>query len=101
MRPTRDDRLDRAAYVLTSFTVFCAIVLLCMAADAVFRPDTPELQARQIVRQFGLDSMALIPTGHPQRHPGGRLPAVDLRHIPRLPLESPDAGVLQLEKVSR
>ena len=95
MRPTRDDNLNRSAYILTGVAVFCAVVLLCLAADAVFRPDTPDLKARQIVRQFGLNSMALIPTGHPGRHPGGRLRAVDLRHAPLLPMESPDAGVLQ------
>lgn len=91
----RNDRLTQAAFLLSGAAVFCLLALLLVAGYGLLRPDAAaETACRQIVRQYGLHAIALMPAGRNARHPDGRLPGVDLRYDPRLPLENPDAGLV-------
>jgi hypothetical protein len=90
-----EDRLTLAAILLTGVTVFCLLALLMVAGYRLLRLDAVAASVcRQFVRQYGVHTIALMPTGQSLRLSDGHLPNVDLRYDPRLPMENPDAGLV-------
>ena len=89
-----EDRLNLAAATLLGAVLFCVLTLLLMAGVAVPGKDAAVNLSRQLVRQHGLHTVALLPVSRPERYPAGLFSAVDLRHDPQLPIERPDSGLV-------
>jgi hypothetical protein len=88
-----NDCLTQAEILLAGATIFCLLTLSLVAGIRLFRPDAAAA-CRQFVRQYGVHTIALVPAGQNIRRSEGRLPNVDLRYDPRLPMENPDAGLV-------
>lgn len=84
------DRLVLARLLLMFALALSAGAVILMSLDAVSGPQPSITKTRQLVRQFGLTSPALVSSGHPGRYPDSLSPAVDLRHDPRLPIMRPE-----------
>ncbi|MGD9058011.1 MAG: hypothetical protein PVG40_06170 [Desulfobacterales bacterium] len=96
------DRLTQAKILLAGAGVFCLLTLFLVAGIRLLRPDAAAATVcRQFVRQYGVHTIALVPVGQNLRRSDGRLPNVDLRHDPRLPMENPDAGLVFLPRPTR
>lgn len=92
---TANDRYTPAAILLTGAAVFCVLVLFGIAGSRFLRPDAVAAAAcRQFARRYGVHTIAFVPAGHRSRYSEGRLPNVDLRYDPRLPMENPNAGLV-------
>jgi hypothetical protein len=90
-----NDRLTLAQILLAVAAVFCMLALFLVAGIRFSRPDAAATAVcRQFIRQYGMQSIALVPAGHNLRRSNSRLPNVDLRYDPRLPMENPDAGLV-------
>ena len=97
-----NDCLTKAEILLAGAAIFCLLTLSLVAGIRLFRPDAAAAAAcRQFVRQYGVHTIALVPAGQNIRLSEGRLPNVDLRHDPRLPMENPDAGLVFLPRPTR
>ncbi len=97
-----DDRLTQAGILLAGAAVFCLLTLFLVAGTRLLRPDAAAAAVcRQFVRQYGVHTIALVPAGQNLRLSDGRLPNIDLRHDPRLPMENPDAGLVFLPRPTR
>jgi hypothetical protein len=89
------DRLGLAATLLAGAVLFCLLAVSMVVGCIRLRPDAAAADAcQQFVRQYGLNTTALMPTGNDRRHSDGRMPNVDLRYDPRLPLVDPNAGLV-------
>ncbi len=97
-----NDRLTLAEILLAEAAVFCLLTLFLVAGIRLLRPDAVAVAVcRQFVRQYGVHTIALVPAGQNLRLSDGRLPNVDLRYDPRLPMENPDAGLVFPPRPSR
>jgi len=89
------DRLSLAAILLAGAVLFCVLAVYLVVGFMQLRPDAVATDAcQQVVRQYGLNTTALMPTGNDLRHSDGRMPNVDLRYDPRLPMVDPNAGLV-------
>ena len=89
------DRLSLAAILLTGAVLFCLLAVSMVIGFMGLRPDAvAEDAGKQFVRQYGLNTTALMPAGKNLRHPDGLMPNVDLRYDPRLPMADPNAGLV-------
>jgi hypothetical protein len=97
-----NDRLSLAQILLAGSAVFCLLALFLVAGIRLSRPDAAAAAVcRQFVRQYGVNATALVPAGQNLRRSDGRLPNVDLRYDPRLPMENPDAGLVFAPRPTR
>jgi len=89
------DRLNLAAILLVGAVLFCLLAVFIVVGFMLLRPDAVAADAcQQFVRQHGLNTTALMPAGKKLRHSDGRMPNVDLRYDPRLPMVDPNAGLV-------
>jgi len=96
-RPSKppQDRLILAAILLAGAVLFCLLAVSMVIGFMGLRPDAvAEDACQQFVRQHGLNTTAIIPAGRYLRHSDGRMPNVDLRYDPRLPMADPNAGLV-------
>ena len=89
------DLLSLVAILLAGTLLFCLLAVSMVVGFMHLRPDADVADAcQQFVRQYGLNTTALMPAGNNLRYPDGRMPNVDLRYDPRLPMVDPNAGLV-------
>ena len=92
-KPSKD-RLSLAAILLAGAVLLCLVAVSVVFGFMRLRPDAAaEFACRQFVRQYGLNTTALMPAGKILRQ-DGYMPNVDLRYDPRLPMVDPNAGLV-------
>lgn len=89
------DLLSLTAILLAGAVLFCLLAVSMVLGFMLLRPDAVAADACQrFVRQYGLNTTALMPAGKNLRHSDGRMTNVDLRYDPRLPMVEPNAGLV-------
>jgi hypothetical protein len=78
------DRLGISHTIGILMLLFAITALILLFLDASFRSAADQEECLQLVRELGLNSLSLTPSGRPLRNPGAIDPSIDLRFDPML-----------------